>query len=90
MIWRSCRQDEFVWAQFGEDFVVYHRPSGKTHFLNAASHLLLTSLLSNPRSFESILDNFGAEVASEDEAPYSAEMNSMLHRLEHLGLIERV
>ena len=46
-VWRSSAAD-CVWAIYGDDYVVFHRPSGKTHFLNAAGHRLLTEILDRP------------------------------------------
>lgn len=57
--------------------------------MNAASEILLNEVLVEPRELQSILDAFGAEVASAGAAEYSERMIEMLSRLEDLGLIER-
>lgn len=88
--WRSRPQDRIVWAFFDNDFVAFHRPSGKTHFLNAASYLLLNDVLGEARDLPYILGVFDSDETPRDDEAYASEMLSLLHRLETLGLIERV
>lgn len=88
MRWRSCPQDECIWVPFDDEFVVFHKPSGKTHFLNAASEVLIREVLDEPRDFSDVLEFFGSEVAGEDASAYRKQMKEMLSRLEHLGLIK--
>jgi len=76
-----------VWADWGEDCVLYHRRSGQTHFLNRSSATLLQRVLREP---------VDAEAASRalDEAKASPEvldhLIGVLLRFEELGLVERV
>ena len=84
----SCRQDNLVWVSFDDDFVVYHRPSGKTHFLNEASKVLLTELLDDARDLPSILDAFATADSEDHSEEYVRQMKGMLGRLEDLGLIQ--
>ena len=88
MKWRSCPADECIWVPLDGEFVVFHRPSGKTHFLNAASELLLNDILAEPQDIDSILETFGATVAEQDASAYSERMTDMLRRLEDLGLVQ--
>jgi len=88
--WRAGRADELVWAEFGADVAVYHRPSGKTHFLNAVTALLLKDVLVQPKnSFEAAaeLADRQAAVAGSD---FLAAVSASLEHLEHLGLVDRV
>ena len=87
MKWRSCPPDECIWLPLDDEFVVYHRPSGKTHFLNAASELLLNDVLVEPQDFDSVLEALGAQVPEQDAPAYSEGMMDMLRRLEDLGLV---
>jgi PqqD family protein of HPr-rel-A system len=88
--WRNQSPGDVVWAVFGDEFVAYHRPSGKTHFLNAASHLLICDILHEPRNFADIADAFALSETVKHPEGYFEEMKSLLNRLEALGLIERV
>ena len=89
-MWRSRPPEEIVWAVFGNDYVAYHRPSGKTHFLNAASQLLIRDILTEPTALSAIADEFASEITDSHADAYLEQMRAMLDRLEHLGLVERV
>jgi PqqD family protein of HPr-rel-A system len=90
MRWRARPSHDLIWSDFGDTYVVYHRPSGKTHFLNAATAELLEQVLAEPRSARAAAEELAArEGAVGDAAFFSAVAQSLLH-LEHLGLVERV
>lgn len=74
----------------GDGFVVYHRPSGKTHLLNEASHRLLTQLLIEPKDLAAIAAAFDPGGAGPAREEYLDSLTEMLRRLERYGLIERV
>ena len=87
--WCAGPARELVWSQFDDVYIAYHRPSGKTHFLNTATADLLGHVLVAPRTARSA----GEELAAREGAAaapdfLSAVAESLLH-LEHLGLIER-
>jgi len=90
--WVGSAPANVVWQRLGSDYVAYHRPSGKTHFLNAASQFLVAELLEGPLDTDSIVQAFqqdGASAADSDPAARSAIVE-LLDRLERLGLISRV
>ncbi len=87
--WRAGSPQDLVWTEFGDDCVVYHRPSGKTHFLNAATAVLLEEILTVPRDAHAAAEALAArEEAEGDAAFFAAVADSLLH-LEYLGLVER-
>ena len=88
--WQSTSPGDILWVEWERNFVAYHRPSGKTHFLNAASEILLTEILAEPKDAESVADEFSAEVTGDRADEYLEQITSMLERLEQLGLLERV
>jgi PqqD family protein of HPr-rel-A system len=88
--WRTRSRHEIVWALFDEDYVAFHRPSGKTHFLNAASHLLICEILTEARDLDAIVGEFVTREDDGDPAAYADQMRAMLDHLENLGLVERV
>ena len=88
--WRSQTPEDIMWVVYDDDFIAYHRPSGKTHFLNAASYLLVCEILNEPMDFEDIAKEFASNDIDGDPDGYLEEMTSLLDRLEALGLIERV
>jgi PqqD family protein of HPr-rel-A system len=87
--WRRSAADDLVWFDCGDGFVVYHRPSGKTHLLNEASYRLMTELLQVPRDLHSIAREFAPESRENFDTEYLEQLQSMLRRLAQLGLIER-
>ena len=88
--WRSAPQSEFVWSGWGDEYVVYHRPSGKTHYLNAASEQLLNRILLEPKAAEAVATEFAGVDAREDGDRLAADMSDMLKHFETLGLVERL
>ena len=88
--WRARSSDEIVWACFDEDYVAFHRPSGKTHFLNSASYRLICEILIEPRDFDAIIGEFISDEFNGDLAAYAAQMRTMLDHLDNLGLVERL
>lgn len=89
--WQCARPpNEILWAHFDDDYVAFHRPSGKTHFLNAASYLLICEVLTEARDLKAIVGEFVADEHDSDPAAYASQMRAMLDHLENLGLVERV
>jgi PqqD family protein of HPr-rel-A system len=87
--WQVAEPDNLLWAQFGQEFVGYHRPSGKTHFLNDVSVRVLSGYLLVPLSTEALADKLGAESGNGEPLP-SDELHALLIRFEQLGLVKRV
>jgi PqqD family protein of HPr-rel-A system len=79
-----------VWAEFGVDVVVYHRPSGKTHFLNAATALLLKDVLVQPKSSLEAAEELADLQASAADSNFLVAVRASLEHLEHLGLADRL
>ena len=88
--WGVISPEDIVWAGNGDDWIAYHRPSGKTHFLNAASRSLITDLLAEPASLPEVLEAFGIPADTDESASEVAGMRSLLDRLVNTGLIERL
>jgi PqqD family protein of HPr-rel-A system len=86
--WRAGQPDSLVWAELGDSFVVYHRPSGRTHFLNAATADLLQHVLIEPRTAHNAAEELAAREGSVGDAAFHSAVAASLHHLERLGLIE--
>lgn len=89
-VWRRRPLADLVCTGFDEDFIAYHRPSGKTHFLNAATHILIFDVLSKPMDLKAIADAITPGNPEGNDKEYLARLRAMIARLEHLGLVERV
>ena len=88
--WRSLPSDAIVWTRWDDDqFIVYHRPSGITHFLNAASALLLRDLLVEPSDASYVARAFAPATSDAAWDEHLEEITDMLLHLERLGLILR-
>jgi PqqD family protein of HPr-rel-A system len=87
-LWRSNTAD-CVWVKYRDDYVVFHRPSGKTHFLNAAGYRLLTEILEHPNGTASIAAKLAATVTDGTGSLNIGDVHEMLARFEYLGLVDR-
>ena len=88
--WRAAQPDSMVWAHWNDDFIAYHKPSGLTHFLNAASKSLLTETLAQTSNTAAIVEKFLSPGGKSSSSSHPDEILAMLERLEQLGLVERV
>ena len=88
-MWRASPVDDTAWVQFDDEYVAYHRPSGKTHFLNAATHRLLTDLLVEPASAATVAAAFAAGSSASPVGDVEKELRATLSHLESLGLVAR-
>lgn len=77
-----------MWISWDDDFVAYHRPSGKTHFLNAASNFLIAGHLVEPRTTDEVALAFRSPAAAGGHGDTLPDVVPLLERLEHLGLID--
>ena len=88
--WVTGRSDHNLWYDCEDAVVLYHRPSGRTHFLNASSKTLLTEILASPRDLASIVAELGLHETTVSDDSAHEEVAGLLIRFEHLGLVERV
>ena len=86
--WRSSPQTDFLWFGWDDEFIAFHRPSGKTHYLNNASEQLLTRILLVPMNAAEIAAEYAGAGNFNDQ--FVDEMMTMLEHFEDLGLVERL
>ena len=89
VLWRASPVEHLAWVQFDDEYVAYHRPSGKTHFLNAATHRLLTDILLEPASVATVAAAFAAESSASPVGDVEKELRATLSHLESVGLVVR-
>lgn len=87
--WRSVPDTEIVWVTWNDDYIAYHRPSGKTHFLNAASFDLLAKVLREPCDVDGTLHELARLRGAEPDPAQRSYLAGLLVRLEQLGLVRR-
>jgi PqqD family protein of HPr-rel-A system len=86
----AARENEFSWEEWDQRFVLFHRASQKTHYLNQTSAIVLQCLVESPHTADALADT----LAQESGEPLSDELRSniagLLQRLETQGLAMRV
>lgn len=88
--WRVVDPDCFAWADWPDQHVLYHRPSGMTHFLNASSALLLREVLVEPQGAPEAAEVLASILGAECTGELIESVATSLFRFEELGLVERV
>ncbi len=89
--WRRPDAAQCIWAEWQADVsVIYHRPSGKTHFINPSTAFLLERLLEGPATVGSAAQALAAAQERRADDALRDDVAGILLRLEELGLIERV
>ena len=88
--WRRCPAEQLEILACGEDYVAYHRPSGKTHLLNQSSYQLLFQVLDEHREFAEIVSQCMPDDPGVDADEFVFELAMLLEDLEHLGLVKAV
>jgi len=86
----AAPESDCVLAQWGDQVVVFHRPSGQTHFINSAMAQLLADLSGSSGELEALTDRFAGAHGLQDRALVRHHVLSLLLRLEELGLMERL
>jgi PqqD family protein of HPr-rel-A system len=86
--WQAVATDALCWAHFGDKWALYHRPSGKTHFVNDATVWLLRDLLTQPLTIAEVTPLLLASASQLEQVEIRATTGELLLRLEELGLVE--
>jgi PqqD family protein of HPr-rel-A system len=85
--YRTADGTQLVWAELDGDFALYHRPSGKTHFLNVSSAYLLLTVLQQPRTVAeaaALLLEQQVDPVTDTQSEY---LDDLLRRFAELGIV---
>lgn len=88
--WRVPAGEPFAWAHAPSGHVLYHRPSGQTHFLNDGTTLLIDRCLLEPQDAEGAALALAALQNAEPDPRFLRHVAELLTHLEELGLVESV
>lgn len=88
--WRTASSSELLWVEGDDHDIVYHRPSGRTHFVNVATRHLLLEVLQEPRDLPYVIHGLAAAQGVDAEELSAGYVAGMLRHLEELGLIRRL
>jgi len=87
--WKSPPAEDRCWVEFDSEYVLFHRPSGRTHFLNHAAFLLLEEILSDPGNAADAANRLAQAHGEMGNEGFPGQVQALLLRLEELGLVER-
>lgn len=87
--WRSVRPEQTLRVSWGDAHIVYHKPSGKTHLLNASTVDLLDNVLAEPKTSEAALLELADHLAIEPDESFAIHFAGLMAHLEDLGLVVR-
>lgn len=88
--WCAVGAHDVRWAEFEGGIVAYHRPSGKTHLLNAVTAELLKDVLHEPKDAAAAAAELAALQSARADEMFTSYVARLLLRLEALGLVECV
>jgi PqqD family protein of HPr-rel-A system len=86
--WRAADPETLDWVSWNGEFVLFHRRSGKTHFVNGATASLLRDILREPCDLDAIVARLAPGASGDEYAEIRAATLEQLWRLEELGLVE--
>ena len=89
LLFRAVPQADCIWAEWAGDFAVHHRPSGKTHFVNDATALLLRQILAEPHDAPAAAKQLADAQGADSGPEFEQYVAGLLLRLEELGLVDR-
>ena len=87
--WKSVPATDIAWVGWDGSYAGYHRPSGRTHFLNGSSYSLVTDFLRSAQDLDSVLDSIASGQEPQARESLRHEVLELLEQLEHVGLIEK-
>ena len=67
----AARKADFCWEEWDDRYVLFHRASQKTHYLNQTSAVVLQCLSESPYTAETLADM----LAQESGEPLSEELS---------------
>lgn len=87
--WKVTDVDSLLWERWGDEYVVFHAPSGKTHFLNASGALILQLLSHDESDVGRVAAEIGRRTATTVDDALIKQVQQAMLRFEHLGLLSR-
>ncbi len=89
-MWLRAEGAQCLWADWDDLAVLYHRPSGKTHFINAATAFLLEQFNAAPAPLDAASRALAEAQGLAVDDGLREGVAGMAQRLGALGLIARV
>lgn len=86
--WRRIDPADLSWVSWDGAYAVYHRPAGKTHFVNAATALLVSEGSREPFDAAQACALLAAADGPATDPSFQQDVVATLMRLEELGLVD--
>ena len=88
--WKVPDAAALIWECWGDEYVLFHANSGKTHFLNASGALILRLLSRQPYDVAELTVELGRHDARQVDDALIAQVRHLIGEFERLGLVSRV
>ena len=86
----TAQESDFCWEEWDDRYVLYHRASQKTHYLNQTSASILHCLTESPYTADPLADTLAEESGEPLSDGFRSSIAEMLQHLEKQGLAMRV
>jgi PqqD family protein of HPr-rel-A system len=86
-LWAGLPENALIWEQFGDEYVVYSRRSGETHFLNVTAAEVLKVLQSEPATLPAVVAQVCHLFDMEEEPALIQHISRVMQEFDHVGLI---
>lgn len=86
-LWQLHGGAPLMWVECGGDYIVFHRDSGETHYLNDFSALVLRCMEGGPITASDLCNRL-IELLGDDNPGLVTQLDSLLTRFDQLGLVE--
>ena len=86
----TAQKADFCWEEWDDRYVLFHRASQKTHYLNQTSAIVLQCLMESPYAAEMLADTLSAESGEPLSEEFRKSIAELLQHLETQGLAVRI
>lgn len=89
MLWQAAPAEQWLTVSWGSLAAIHHRPSGKTHFVNRSTVVLLTAVLGRAQTGSDAVRELARAMDVDATPEFVDEVAGVLARLDEIGLITR-
>jgi len=88
MPWCATGADSLEWRHWDDESILYDCRSGQTHLLTALASAALQLLAERDLELHDLTDQLAGTWNLPDAEEFAAQIDTLLHQLEDLGLVE--
>ena len=86
----TARKADFCWEEWDDRYVLFHRASQKTHYLNETSAVVLQCVAESPYEADTLANTLAEESGEPLSEGLRRSISKLLQRLETQGLVVRI